>query len=77
MINPYKKNLLSTTVRLVQPGSERSGAFSTTKMTEETAPKIVKDMLVLARYKDNEVNENDLEDVVENTNALIKQHYKK
>ena len=45
-------------------------------MTEETIPKIVKDMLVLARYKDNEVNEKELEDVVENNNALIKQHYK-
>ena len=30
---------------------------------------------MLARYKDNEVNEKDLEDVVENTNALILQHY--
>ena len=65
MINPFKKNLPSTTARLVQPGSKRSGAKSTIKMTEETVPKIIKDMLELARYKDNEVNEKDLEDAVE------------
>ena len=74
-INPYKKNLPSATTRPVQPGSDSSGAKSTTSITEDSVPKIVKDMLVLARYKDNEVNEKDLEDVVENTNAPIKQYY--
>ena len=45
-------------------------------MTEETVPNIVEDMLVLARYKHNEVKDKDLEEVVENIYALIKQHYK-
>ena len=66
----------SIIARPVEPGSERSGAKSTTKMTEETVPNIEKNMLVLTRYKNNEVNEKDLEDVVENTNALINEHYK-
>ena len=76
MINPHKKNLPSTTARPIQPGSKRSSAKSTTGITEDSVPKIVKDMLVLARSKDNEVNDKDLEDVMENTSALIKQHYK-
>ena len=71
-INPYKKNLPSTTPRLVHPGTERSSAKRTTGMTEDSAPNFVQDMLVLERYKDNELNEKDLEDIVENTIALIK-----
>ena len=43
-------------------------------MTEDSVPKIIGDMLVLARYKDNEVNEKDLENFIENTSALIT-HY--
>ena len=73
-INPYKKNLPSATTRPVQPGSDSSGAKSTTSITEDSVPKIVKDMLVLARYRDNKVNEKDLDNIVWNTNALIKQH---
>ena len=76
MRNPYKKNLPSITARPEQPGNERSGALSTTKITEETMPDLVRDMLMLARIKDNEVNEKDLEEVVENTNVLLKQHHK-
>ena len=54
MRNPYKKNLPSITARPEQPGNERSGALSTTKITEEAMPDLVRDMLMLARIKDNE-----------------------
>ena len=69
MINPYKKNSPSIIARHEQPGNERSGARRTTEMTEDTMPDLVRDMLMLARIQDNEVNERDLEEVVENTNT--------
>ena len=46
MINPYMKNLPSTNARPVQPRS-------TTAITEDSIPNIVKDMHVFARYKEN------------------------
>ena len=56
--------------------SERSGGKATTVIDDETIPKKVEEMLCFTRMSGKEVNEEDLQAVVKNTEVLLKSYYK-
>ena len=73
MSNQTEKNLPSIITRPVEPGDERSGATNTTVEDEDMLAQKVTEMLSITRYKDGEVNEEDLDHVVKNTEIHLKQ----
>ena len=76
MSKQTEKNLPSIITRPVQPGDERSGAANTTIEDEGMLAQKVTEMLSITRYKNGEVNEEDLAQVVKNTEILLKQSIK-
>ena len=70
------KNLPSIITRPVEPGDERSGATNTTIEDEDMLAQKVTEMLSIIRYKNGEVNQEDLEHVAKNTKILLKQSFR-
>ena len=70
-----KENLPSITTMDETYCSERSGALDTTVIDDETIPKKVEEMLSFSRMSGKEINEEDLQTVVRNTEVLLKDYF--
>ena len=71
------KNLPSTTTTCVAHDGGRSGSTETTTAVADYSQEIlqaVNDMLALAWIDDGKVNEEDMLDVIENTDALLEEN---
>ena len=75
MNNLTEKNLPSIITRPLQPGDERNGVANTTIADEDMLAQKVIEMLNITRYRNGEVNEEDLAQIVKNK-ILIKQSFK-
>ena len=69
-------NLLSIITRPVQPGDERSGVSNTTVADEDVLAQEVTEILSITRYRNGEVKEENLAQVVQNIEILLKQIFK-
>ena len=76
MNNQTEKSLPLIITRPVQPGDQRSGVANTTIADEDMLAQKVTEMLNITRYRNGEVNEEDLAQVVKNTEILLKQSIK-
>ena len=70
-----EKTLLSIITRPIEPGDEISGATNATVGDEDMLAWKVTEVLSETRHKNGEVNEEDLEHVVKNTEILLKQSF--
>ena len=77
MSNQKEKNLPSIISRPVQLGDERSGAANITIEDEEMLAQKVTEMLSITRYKNSEVNEEDLKILLKQSfrNHAVKRMY--
>ena len=72
-----KKNLPSTTTTCDAHDGGRSGSPKTTTAVADYSQEIlqaVNDMLALARIDNGKVNEEDMQDVIQNTDALLEEN---
>ena len=76
MSNQIERNLPSTIIRPVQPGDERSGVANTTIADEDMLAQKVTEILIIIRYRNEEMNEENLVQVVKNTEILLKKSFK-
>ena len=73
MSSQTEKNLPPIITRPVQPDDEWNGAANTSIEDEYMLVQKVTEMLIITRYKNGEVNEEDLAHVVKNTKILLNQ----
>ena len=73
-MNANKEDLPSATATFEKHGCERSGSKSTTTVIADASLEIlqaVNDMLIWTRIYNGKLNDQDMKDVIENTDVLL------